>query len=312
MGYTNSSLATYKRISPNRTSGRNKIDTITIHCMAGQMTGRGCADYFANSSVRASSNYCVGYDGSIALAVEEKDRSWCSSSSYNDNRAITIEVASDSYSPYAVRQAAYDSLIKLVADICKRNGIKKLVWSTSKNERVNHLNGVNMTVHQDYANKACPGTWLYSRMGTIASTVNAQLVPSPWVKGADGEWRYKDNKTGEYVSDIWVESDNNLWYYIGPDQKMLHGGLTFVHECKGLNKSGGDAGTFPAGWFYFQPDNTNGMLGAMLTGNQTIVKSTTDKVQGVNTAVFGETHNGHFGACVSVNGKAVKDYTELP
>ena len=311
MGYTNSPLVNYTRISPNRTSGRTCIDTITIHCVVGQCSVETLGNVFAPTSKRASSNYGVGYDGRIGMYVEEKDRSWCTSSTYNDNRAITIEVASDTTGVLAVRQAAYDSLIKLVVDICKRNGIKKLVWSTDKNTRMNHLNGCNMTVHRDYANKSCPGEWLYSRMGQIAAAVNAKLAPSPWVK-ENGEYKFRNPATGEFVADMWVGSSRGLWYYIAPDGKMAHNGLTFVHECKGINDSGVDQGTFPAGWFYFQPDNANGCIGAMKTGEHTIVKSTTDKVQGTNTAVFGEVHNGHFGACVSVNGKAVKDWTELP
>lgn len=130
---------------------------------------------FASASREASSNYGVGYDGRIGLYVEEKNASWCSSSYSNDNRAITIEVASDTYDPYAVTEKAYNALIKLVADICKRNGIKQLKWSTNKSDRMNHRNGCNMTVHRDYANKSCPGDYLYNRMGDIAKKVNALL-----------------------------------------------------------------------------------------------------------------------------------------
>ena len=75
----------------------------------------------------------------------------------------------------AFKDVAYKSLIKLLVDICKRNGIKKLVWSTNKSERMNHLNGCNMTVHRDYANKSCPGDYLYNLHGQIAKEVNAQL-----------------------------------------------------------------------------------------------------------------------------------------
>lgn len=114
-------------------------------------------------------------DGSIGLSVDEKDRSWCSSNGTNDNRAITIEVASDTTHPYAVTAKAYAALLDLVTDICKRNGIKKLVWSTNKTDRVNHRNGCNMTVHRDFANKACPGEYLYSRHGEIAAEVNRRL-----------------------------------------------------------------------------------------------------------------------------------------
>lgn len=180
---SNSSLVDYTLISPNKNSPRNHaIDTITIHCFVGQVTAqRGC-EVFQPTSKQASCNYVVGLDGGIGLCVDEKDRSWCSSSAVNDHRAITIEVASDTSEPYAVTTAAYAALINLCADICKRNGIQKLVWSTDKNTRVNHLNGCNMTVHRDYAAKSCPGTYLYDRMGDIAARVNALLgnpAPAP-------------------------------------------------------------------------------------------------------------------------------------
>lgn len=176
MAYTNSPLVTYTNITKNKTSPRNHaIDTITIHCIVGQWTAKQGCDYFATTDRECSANYVVGKDGSIGLSVDEKDRSWCSSNSANDHRAITIEVASDTASPYAVTDAAYNALIKLVADICKRNNIKKLVWSTSKADRVNHRNGCNMTVHRDFANKSCPGDYLYNRHGKIAEAVNAIL-----------------------------------------------------------------------------------------------------------------------------------------
>lgn len=173
---SNSSLATYTRITKNKTSPRNHaIDTITIHCIVGQWTAKKGCDYFATTDRQCSANYVVGKDGSIGLSVDEKDRSWCSSNGTNDNRAITIEVASDASHPYAVTAKAYAALLDLVTDICKRNEIKKLVWSTNKNDRVNHLNGCNMTVHRDFANKACPGEYLYSRHGEIAAEVNRRL-----------------------------------------------------------------------------------------------------------------------------------------
>ena len=176
MTYSNSPLVTYTNITQHKTSPRKKaIDTITIHCIVGQWTAKQGCDFFATTDRECSANYVVGKDGSIGLSVEEKDRSWCSSSAANDNRAITIEVASDTKAPYAVTDAAYNALIQLVADICKRNNIKKLVWSTEKDDRVNHKNGCNMTVHRDYANKSCPGEYLYERHGDIAAKVNAVL-----------------------------------------------------------------------------------------------------------------------------------------
>lgn len=176
MRTSNSPLVSYTKISPNKSSPRNhKIDTVTIHCVVGQCSVETLGNVFAPTSRQASSNYGIGYDGRIGMYVEEKDRSWCSSNAANDNRAITIEVASDTKEPYAVNAKAYAALIDLLVDICKRNGIKELVWSTNKADRVNHKNGCNMTVHRDYANKSCPGTYLYERHAQIASEVNKRL-----------------------------------------------------------------------------------------------------------------------------------------
>lgn len=118
---SNSPLANYTLISPNKNSPRNhKIDTITIHCFVAQVTAKRGCEVFQPTSKKASCNYVVGYDGSIGLCVDEGDRSWCTSSGVNDH-------------------------------------------------------GCNMTVHRDYANKSCPGTYLYSRHGEIAAEVNKRL-----------------------------------------------------------------------------------------------------------------------------------------
>ena len=173
---SNSPLVTYTRLSPNCNKPRNHvIDTITIHCMAGNLSVETCGAMFARASTRASSNYGIGADGRIALYVDEGDRSWASSNPENDHRAVTIEVASESVNPYKVTEKAIAALIDLLVDICQRNGIKRLVWSTNKADRVNHRNGCNMTCHRDFANKACPGDYLYALHGDIAESVNKRL-----------------------------------------------------------------------------------------------------------------------------------------
>lgn len=171
---SNSSLVNYTKISPNRTKNRNHvIDTVTIHCVVGQVSVQTLGEIFQTK--KASSNYGIGYDGKVGMYVEEKDRSWCSSNAANDHRAITIECASDMKEPYAIKPVVYNKLIDLLVDICKRNGIKELVWSNNKSDRVNHKNGVNMTCHRDYANKSCPGTYIYQREAKIAEEVNERL-----------------------------------------------------------------------------------------------------------------------------------------
>lgn len=186
MSYSNSPLVDYTCISPKKSSRNgHAIDTITIHCVAAQAAVETLGRLFQTKE--ASSNYGIGSDGRVGMYVEEKDRSWCSSNGDNDRRAVTIEVASDNTHPYAVNNKAYAKLILLVTDICKRNGIKKLVWSTNKSDRINHRNGCNMTVHRDYANKACPGDYLYSRHGQIAAEVNKKLA----AEQEEEEVRYK-------------------------------------------------------------------------------------------------------------------------
>lgn len=172
---SNSSLASYAMISPCRTSPRNhKIDTITIHCVVGQLSVEGICGCFANMAVGASCNYAIGADGRIGLCVEEKDRSWCSSNGANDHRAVTIECASDRTHPYAINDKVYRSLVNLCADICRRNGIQKLIWKADKS-LIGQPDKQNMTAHRWFANKACPGDYIYNRLGQIAKEVNAQL-----------------------------------------------------------------------------------------------------------------------------------------
>lgn len=172
---SNSPLVDFTRISPNKTSPRNHaIDTVTIHCVVGQLTVEALGAGFAPTARKASSNYGIGHDGRIGMYVEEKDRSWCSSNASNDNRAITIEVASDNTYPYAVNDTAYKSLINLLADICQRNNIKKLLWKDDKS-LIGQVDKQNMTLHRWFASTECPGEYLYKKHARIASDVNARL-----------------------------------------------------------------------------------------------------------------------------------------
>lgn len=172
---SNSPLVNYTKISPHKTKGRNhSIDTITIHHMAGDLSVETCGNVFQTRE--ASSNYGIDSKGRVGMYCEEKDRSWCSSSGTNDNRAVTIEVA-DKNAKWEVSDLAMNKLYDLLEDICKRNGIKKLVWSNNKQDRINHRNGCNMTVHRDFTSTSCPGDWLYARMPAIAEEVNKRLIP---------------------------------------------------------------------------------------------------------------------------------------
>jgi flagellum-specific peptidoglycan hydrolase FlgJ len=158
-----------------------KIDRITPHCVVGQCTAEGLGDWFAQSSTQASSNYGIDRDGRVGLYVDEGNRSWCSSSNANDQRAVTIECASDTSEPYAFRDVVYQRLIDLCTDICKRNGKKKLIWFGDKNTALSYSpksDEMILTVHRWFANKSCPGNWMYARMGDLAAKVNVALNDS--------------------------------------------------------------------------------------------------------------------------------------
>ncbi len=239
MNYTNSSLVCYTKISPHRNSPRShKIDTISIHCMAGNLSVESCGSLFAAPSRQASSNYGIGSDGRIALYVEERDRSWCSSNPANDNRAVTIEVANDEGAPdWHISDEAMAALIELIADICKRNEIRELKWKADKN-LIGQTDKQNMTVHRWFAAKACPGDYLYNKHFYIAEQVNQKLgadtataappqsadslyrIRKSWADAAGqlGAWKLLDNakkawKPGYYVFDGY----GNIVYPVQPD-----------------------------------------------------------------------------------------------
>lgn len=178
MGYTNSPLVNCTVKSPNHSGRRtHALDTLTPHCVVGQLSAESIGSCFP-AGRDASCNYGIGYDGRICLIVDEANRSWCTSSNANDQRAITIECASDMSEPYAMKNAVYESLIKLCADICKRNGKTKVLWLGSKEKTLAYnpkANEMVLTAHRWFANKSCPGNWLYSRYGDLANRINALL-----------------------------------------------------------------------------------------------------------------------------------------
>ena len=179
----NSKLVSYTKLSPNHSGRRtHSIDRITPHCVVGQLSAESICGCFTSSSRQASCNYGIGFDGRISLCVEEKNRSWCSSSNANDQRAVTIECASDMSEPYAMNSKVYSSLVNLCTDICKRNGKTKLLWFGDKNKTLNYSpkpNEMVLTVHRWFANKSCPGNWLYARLGDLANRVTSNLQGDP-------------------------------------------------------------------------------------------------------------------------------------
>lgn len=190
----------------------------------GQLSAESICGCFTSPSRQASCNYGIGTDGKVSLCVEEKNRSWCSSSNANDQRAVTIECASDKTESYAMNSKVYDSLIKLCTDICRRNGKKKLLWLGDRNKTLNYTpksDEMVLTVHRWFANKSCPGNWLYSRLGDLAAKVTESL-------GSTSESKPASNKKQLYrVRKTWADSRS---------QKGAFSVLANAKKCADSNK----------------------------------------------------------------------------
>ena len=216
MAYTNSSLVSYTKLSPNHSGQRtHSIDRITPHCVVGQCSVETLGNIFLPTSRQASCNYGIGVDGRVGMYVEEKNRSWCSSSNANDQRAITIECASDTTEPYAFKDVVYQKLITLCVDICKRNGKSKLLWLGDKDKTLGYepkSDEMVLTVHRWFANKSCPGSWMYARMGDLAAKVTAQLGGGA---SEDTETEYPEKLTEGYyrVRKAWSDSKSQKGAY---------------------------------------------------------------------------------------------------
>lgn len=235
---TVSKLAEYVRCHASN-SGQRKyaVTRITPHCIVGQWSAQKGVDYFCDTDgdgvlddvdrddADASCNYVIGSDGKIGCCVSEDNRSWCTSSSDNDNRAITIECASDKTHPYAMTDDVWQSLINLCVDICRRYGKSKLLWFDNKTKSLAYKpadDEMVLTVHRWFANKACPGDWLYQRLPELANIVTSKLqttatngagdyakeacawcISNGYISGyGNGNYGWKDNVTREQLAVI--------------------------------------------------------------------------------------------------------------
>ena len=234
MAYTNSPLVAYTKLSPHHSGQRtHSIDRITPHCVVGQCSVETLGEIFYPVSRQASCQYGIGVDGRVGMYVEEKNRSWCSSSNANDQRAITIECASDTTHPYAFRDNVYNRLIELCVDICKRNGKNKLLWLGDKDKTLAYepkAGEMVLTVHRWFANKSCPGDWMYARMGDLANKVTAQLG------GTTTETPKKEDTTPVAVGTS--NNEKTIWDYLkgkGLNDYAVAGIMGNLYAESGLN-----------------------------------------------------------------------------
>ena len=158
-------------ILTNKHSGQrtHKVQAFVLHIMAAKWTGKRCAEYFRDTPSReASANYCIGYDGDVALNVEEENRAWTSSSNWADNRALTYELANSEIGhPWKVSDKTLNKAIKMLAEHHKRYGLKKCTYTGDTNGTIWR--------HDWFANTTCPGPFLGGLLNHIAEEVNKIL-----------------------------------------------------------------------------------------------------------------------------------------
>lgn len=270
--YTNSSLVSYTRLSPNHSGQRTQdIYMIAPHCVVGQASVETLGNIFAPTSRQASCQYGIGTDGRVGMYCEEKNRSWCTSSAWVDQRAITIECASDSTAPYAFNSTVYNKLVDLCVDICKRNGKNKILWLGSR-EKIEAYkpksNEMLFVVHRFYANKSCPGDWLMARMDDLTARVNAKLgggSTTPATPATPSSTTTSYPKTPflvkVLVSDLNIRKGAGMSYGVVGQTGKGDFTITEVKDGWGKLKSG-------AGWIYL--DNK-----AYVTIGATVTTSTT-------------------------------------
>lgn len=279
---SNSSLVSCTVKSPNHSGARtHSIDRITPHCVVGQLTAANIGGCFTSTSRQASCNYGIGSDGKVCLVVDECNRSWCSSSNANDQRAVTIECASDASSPYAFTNTVYNKLVELCVDICKRNGKTKLIWFGDKDKTLNYSPASNemiLTVHRWFANKSCPGDWMYARMGNLATAVTSKLGGTTSSSGSSSTASSTSSSTNTsfpavpftvqvLVSDLNIRSSASMSGTVKGQTGKGTFTITAVSNGWGKLKSG-------AGWIYLE-NASYVTIGKTTTGSSSTASSTT-------------------------------------
>lgn len=264
-----SSLVCYTNISKNTYGKRtHAIDTIIPHVIVGQCNVKRATDLFSGKGYKWSCNYPIGKEGGIGLVLPEEWASICTSDGKKgvDQRAITIEMASDTVAPYKVTNAVLTSLIELCTDICRRYGKNKLVWIPDKAQNKAYepkANEMKLSCHRFYSSKkSCPGDYIFGLESSIAQRVNEKLagktatpIPTPVISSSSQKTNIeKVNTASNPVNNIFnydlllfngvsMKSvyDVNFYYSNYPDLQKAFGMnpvLLFQHFCtKGMNEA---------------------------------------------------------------------------
>ena len=229
---TVSNLASRSILTSNHYAGRAyNITRVTIHEMAAVWSAERCGLFFRDGTQNASSNYGIGNDGDIICYVEEQNAAWTSANWDNDNRAITIEVSNSFMGgDWPISGAAYESLVALCADICKRYGIMP---------EYNGTPYASFTEHKMFYPTACPGPYIHELLesGELINDIKAAMFPKPKpepdkeelkmtlneikyaILGFKGAWKDFDGKVHSNKADInqLINEAARPWSYKNPN-----------------------------------------------------------------------------------------------
>lgn len=249
---TKSRLTDVTIISPNTSGLRTApISKVTVHHMAGDLTVEACGGIFASASRQASSNYGVGSDGRIGCYLEEEYHPWTSASYWNDDRAVTLEVADYDTDAWSPSPKAYVATVALCADICSRYGIEPTYTGDE--------NG-SFTEHRMFASTSCPGPWWHDKMPQFVQDVKNAMnggfsMPIECILHPD--------ESGM----LFHVSGNSIEYIPHPDCVTA---LQDVAEACGQDIPYIDLGTkeAPWGWRFFQACGQEELYRRMVWGEE--------------------------------------------
>lgn len=214
-----SQLVNFELISPNSNIRSGKIKRLTPHCVAGNLAIEAILGLPAFKAYgNASTNYAIGSDSRIGLGVEETNRAWTSSSSINDNQAITFEIANNSGAPdWRMSEKAINSWIDLATDICQFYEFNKVAYkdkpsNISIKDTESWINTWDpgpdtmlITLHRWFAAKACPGDYFVRQLPWIVKEINKRLIkrtPESFVKEGPVP-----------VTSVTITNEEKIWYF---------------------------------------------------------------------------------------------------
>ena len=187
-------------------SGRT-ISSITIHHMAGNMSIDALGAMWQNPNRNASSHY--GVRGTqVGQYVKESNIAWTNRHSSN-SYCVTIETANCSGAPdWKVADDTYYTLVRLVADIARRNNLGKLEV------------GKTLTYHSFFSATECPGPYLLDRIQDIADRANAiNAGKNVYLRKHNSSYFIGVNSDNKIIP---VKKDNaHPWKLVDNDGKIL-------------------------------------------------------------------------------------------